>query len=198
MNCEGCQLSLNEDKSMSCHNCNGAYHFECLNMKLEQFQSFSKQFRSNWTCPACTNVTRRVRSNLNTPVRHNQVPSVENSLDMSCEVMTRGESPCGTQSETVSMDKFNELIHTLNAWRNDMNSNMISIREDIRSSLSEIHSEIKTIRREHVALKQNIADINNEITSLQSAMQFQSDDHKSLKKRVDELACDTCLCMYYV
>lgn len=202
MICGGCRLLLNTDCSLHCRSCDNNYHYECLNIKMEQFVSLSEEFRSSWTCPACVNVTKRVKTNLNTPVRHNQVQSMmEQSMDLSCEILDKSETHI--PSDSVSIEKFNELINTINSWRNDMNSNLMSIRdeikndmnsnlmcirEEIKNTLSDIQTEIKSLRKEHTTLRQNVSTINTELSSLQNSIQFQSDEQGTLKQRVEEIA----------
>lgn len=191
MSCLACNLALKSESFMICHSCGGKYHLECLNIREDQFKSFSKDYRSTWICPVCTNVTRRVRSNLNTPVRQHQVPNVEQSMDMSCEILDKSDSSSGLPTENIPINKFNELIHTLSVWRNEMSSDMNGIRGDIKEmkgSLFEIQAEIKTLRKEQVALKENVSIMQTEIKSLQASLQFQSEDHIALKKRVDDIA----------
>ncbi|CAG4981122.1 unnamed protein product [Parnassius apollo] len=201
MICGGCRLLLNTDCSLHCHTCDINYHYECLNINKEQFVTLSKEFRSSWTCPACVNVTRRIKTNLSTPVRHNQVPSTEQSMDLSCEIVNKSEAHIPSDSDSI--EKFNELLNTINLWRNDMNSNIMSIRdeikndmnsnfmsirEEIKNTLSDIQSEIKSLREEQATLRQNVSNINIELSSLQNSIQFQSDEHGTLKHRVDEIA----------
>lgn len=188
MNCDGCKLSLRADGALSCHTCKSNYHYECLNIKVEQFRSLSKDFLSNWACPACTNVTRRVKSNLNTSVRANQVPAMEQYMDMSMDLLDKSESSSSSPPEPVSMAKFNELINTIDIWRSDMNSNMVSIRDDIKGSLSEIQAEIKSLRKDYTSLKQDVCNMNTEIACIQHSLQYQTEDYNALKKRVDDLA----------
>ncbi|CAG5019740.1 unnamed protein product [Parnassius apollo] len=134
MICGGCRLLMNTDCSLHCHTCDINYHYECLNINKEQFVSLSTEFRSSWTCPACVNVTRRIKTNLSTPVRHNQVPSTEQSMDLSCEILNKSEAHI--PSDSVSIEKFNELLNTINLWRNDIKSNIMSIRDEIKNDMN--------------------------------------------------------------
>lgn len=163
-------------------------------MKAEQYASLSKEFHSAWVCPACTNVTRRHRTNPNTPVRHNQIPLVDDSMNMSCEVQDKGELTSSTPSpsEPITVEKFNELLGALNIWRNETSTNMVSIRDDIRGTLCEIQTEMKSLRTEQTTIKQSILNINTEIKNIQNSVQFQADDHNALKIRVDDLAREAC------
>lgn len=195
MNCKACNLVMDDGSLLRCHVCYSSYHYKCLNIKSEQFKLFSREFRSNWICSTCTNATRRLKSNVNTPVRDHQIPTAERSLenlDMSCDNLERNNTSASTlATDFITNDKFNELLNTLNAWRNDMTADMLSIRDDIKNTLSDIRTEIKTLRIEQTALKQNISEINTEISSLQASIQFQSDSYDELRKRVDELARHT-------
>ncbi|KAL4713376.1 hypothetical protein ACJJTC_016844 [Scirpophaga incertulas] len=91
-------------------------------------------------------------------------------------------------NQLVSFDKFNELFNTLKTWQSEINLNLVSIRDEIKSSLTDIKTEIKTLRNEYDILKQSVSNINTEISCLQHSSQFQSDEHVTLKQRVDDLA----------
>ncbi|CAG5055805.1 unnamed protein product [Parnassius apollo] len=122
-------------------------------------------------------------------------------MDLLCEILNKSEAHI--PSDSVSIEKFNELLNTIYLWRNDMksnimnirdeikndmNSNFMSIREEIKNTLSDVQSEIKSLREEHATLRQNVSNINIELSSFQNSIQFQSDEHGTLKQRVDEIA----------
>lgn len=194
MNCDGCTKIINTENYLNCHTCCGKYHHECLNLTTHQFKLLSVDYRSTWTCPACSNITRR-RATPDTPVRQNsliQTPQSdqEQSLDLSCEI--KSDSVASASSLPTSMfplDKFHELLNTINTWRHDINANMNGIRDDIKSSLSNIQTELKAIQSEQIFLKDSVKNMNREINSLKDSIQFQSNEHDDLKKRVDQLAC---------
>lgn len=163
-------------------------------MKSDQFASLSKEYRATWVCPACTNVTRRTRTNADTPVRHTQVPLTDESMNMSCDNLDKSQSATclPVAHESITIDKFNELLNTLNVWRNDMNVNMLAIRDDIKGTLCEIQTEMKYLRNEQATLKQSVSNINAEIKGLKDSVQFQAEDHSNIKKRVEDLARIAC------
>lgn len=167
-------------------------------MNVDQFKSLSKTQRANWTCTVCDSSTRRKQRNPNTPVRQqNQSPLVEKSVDISLVKSGTPTSmppppPLSSRSEPISTDKFNELLSTINEWRNDMNTNMMNIREDIKGTLLGIQTDMKSLRTDQATLKLNVANISTEIKSVQDSLQFQADDHTALKNRVEDLAHIAC------
>ncbi|XP_064292685.1 uncharacterized protein LOC128678750 [Plodia interpunctella] len=184
MDCKGCHRLINHDDNyLACFLCEGKFHSDCLNIKQDHFLTLTNEYRTSWSCPTCTNVTRRKGFNLNTPVRQHQIPASESTfdtMDVSCEIFDN-EKPC-------TSDRFSLLMETLNQWRTDINANISAIRDDIRVSLGEIKSEIKSLRQDHASLKTTVSSLDAELKSLKCSVISQSEEQSDLTRRVDELS----------
>ena len=206
MNCCSDASAPSKDSNiLQCSVCSGKYHYECLNLSSLQFTALNKEYKACWKCPACINVTRRVRSNLNTPVRsYTELPADDQSMDMSCEILDHSSlsSSASLGNTTITTDNplksstsadFESftatLLSTLNQWRCDMNRDIHQLRDDIKSALTDIKKEMHNLRAEQSLIKQQVSDIRGDVVVLQTSAQSQSVEHDILKKRVDELSC---------
>ncbi|KAF9422195.1 hypothetical protein HW555_002004 [Spodoptera exigua] len=201
MNC--CQSEPSaaaHDDIFLCCVCAGKYHYECLNVTHSQYVALSAEFKSSWKCPPCNNVTRRLKSNVNTPVRsYTEHATMDNSMDVSYSLEERSpprihhEPSLVTEKpiQTISSSDFNkfssELNKTLSNWRSEMNKDLIQIRNDINSTMANIHKEINSLRTEQSLLKQNVLDLRNDVASLQTTTQDLTLQYDILEKRTNEM-----------
>jgi hypothetical protein len=170
MNCNACNKVLNIKEAMKCHLCVGKYHYQCFNIERNKYMSFSKEQTSKWICPTCSNITRRARSNDNTPVRRNNLVTDDNneSLNMSCDVAnesstTSFQSPAQASDLSivdiagggeVTMDKISifldqKLNSTLSIF---MHTFRKALRDDVREMVqSEMAGAMKDIKEEFSA-----------------------------------------------
>lgn len=196
MNCCTGEPNAACDNILLCCACEGKYHCECLNVTPGQYAALSVEFKASWRCPSCSNVTRRLRSNVNTPVRSYTDPAiVDNSMDMSCDVLEERSPPPGQATEkplqTISSSDLEiftcELNKTLSNWRNEMNKDLSQIRDDIKSTMANIQKEINSLRSEQSLLKQNVRDLRNDVASLQATTQELTQHYEILEKRTNDL-----------
>ncbi|XP_050358746.1 uncharacterized protein LOC126779040 [Nymphalis io] len=115
---------------------------------------------------------------MNTPVRYSQIPTVEDSLDMSCDYTEVGNViPSESQTthlnnnNVITMDKISELLDqklntTLQAHMNNLR---LTLREDIKT----------LVRAEMDAAIQNLKD------EFSSTTDFICAEQENLKKEVD-------------
>lgn len=195
MFCSGCKQKIKtKDKNfLNCINCEGHYHCECLNIKPQQFSVLTEDYISSWMCPSCNNVTRRTRSNVNTPVRDNQIPACDVSMDISFNTKDSPvQQQCINNSKSlgeIDFGTFTQALYgKLQEWRNETNNDIMSIRDDIKCTLSEIKDEIKSLKTEHITLKSNVAVLTQDVSSLKTSVQYCNSEHEDLKKRVEDVA----------
>lgn len=200
MNCDACKTLISSESYMQCNRCKGNYHLQCLNISMDQFASLSKEYRASWICPSCNNVTRRTRSNINTPVRQHQVPS--GSMNMSLDNLDRSmpsgleESmlcPSGLVSESneaVTMDKISQLLDqklqsSLSIFMNDFRA---AIREDVKTL---VRNEIKcTIQELKNDFNCTINYISDEQTSLRAQIDLKNETIRNLEEDTVRLQSD--------
>lgn len=192
---------------LQCSVCGGKYHHECLNLTLNQYVALKNEYKATWKCPSCSNVTRRARSNVNTPVRsYTELPADDLSMDMSCDNLDRThfgssmslgcnktpitekpQSP--TSTFPIDLAAFTSNLQvTLSQWRDDMNKDMLRMRDDIKCTLADIRKEMQTLRSEQTLLKQQVSTLCEDIMVLKTASQYQTAEHETLTKRVDDLS----------
>lgn len=201
MNCCQGEPTAAPENILLCCACEGKYHYECLNVTHCQYAALSAEFKASWKCPSCNNVTRRLRSNINTPVRSYTEPAiVDNSMDMSCDNLEE-RSPLRTYNDpsqvadkpvqTISSSDFERFSRDLNKtlcnWRSEMNKDLTQIRDDIKSTMTNIQKEINSLRGEQSLLKQNVHDLRNDVASLQATTQDLKQLYDILEKRTSEL-----------
>ncbi|KAF9799153.1 hypothetical protein SFRURICE_006413 [Spodoptera frugiperda] len=201
MNCCQGEPSAAHDDILLCSACEGKYHYECLNVTHNQYAALSAEFKTSWKCPSCNNVTRRLRSNVDTPVRGYTDPATEvNSMDMSYDTLEEHSPPrtyndpsqyTGKSTHTISCSDFerftSELNKTLGNWRREMNKDLIQIRDDIKSTLAGIQKDVDALRTEQSLLKQNVHDLSNDVARLQETAQVLTQRYDVLEKRTSEL-----------
>lgn len=199
--------STSSTNILQCSVCGGNYHFECLNLTSNQFVALRDEYKATWKCPSCCNVTRRARSNINTPVRsYAEIPADDRSMDMSCDNLDHSHisSSFSTVNRTLITEKSSQpsisadfeafainLQATLSQWRSDMNKDILQIRDDIRSTLTGIRKDMQVLRTEQTVLKQQVSTLRDDFMGLQTSSQFQLTEHDTLKKRVDVLSSNT-------
>lgn len=197
MNCAGCNtLLVTGARLLNCKTCESSYHFECLNITPRQFEALTNEFKAAWKCPSCNNVTRRTRSNLHTPVQAALVPTHEDSMNMSCDMMEHcPASPCNSSTSTIlanesvvqdSADTFqaftNELHITLQGWRNDINNTLASFKDDIKSTLNGWRDEMDTsFNKLNSELRSALGEVRDEMSNLRT-------EHHTMKQNVSELS----------
>lgn len=208
MNCSGCNNTLSSGAQfMLCRSCKEKYHYECLNIQPSHFLSLAPEVKANWICPSCANITRRVRSNPDTPVR----TSLASTLDESCFNIPPSDISMNTSSDNTESGAFSvnaednvqnlkhtqlnydiaklvvDIQSTLNNWRAEMHQSIAKLGDNINSSLADIKNEIQTIRVENSNIKNKMGELTKSISELQSTAEFHASNHIDLKKRVDEL-----------
>jgi hypothetical protein len=195
MNCNACKKALNAKESLKCRLCLARFHHQCLNIEKQQFLAINKGQAANWVCPACNSITRRVRSNDNTPVRQSNLFHDDDTLDMSCDVMsdqnTSSAPPPATQTvevvSNVTMDKISHLLdEKLNASLTAFMENFRkALREDVREMVqTEIESALRNIRDDFSATTDFICE---EQKSMQTELKKTTDKISHLEHENSKL-----------
>lgn len=189
---------------MKCALCIGRFHYQCLNMDKEQFSAQTREYRSAWLCPNCTNVTKRNRSTDSTPVRQQNSLMLGADMDMSCDNIpdyntTSLRSPCSvaesssalmSASGDVTMDKISVLLdEKLNASLSlFMNSFRQALREDVKNMVkTEMELVVKNIKDEFSSTTDFICA---EQTSLRTDMEKSADKIRILESEKSDLQAE--------
>ncbi|CAK1586902.1 unnamed protein product [Parnassius mnemosyne] len=195
MNCSACNKKiLRTDRCLECNQCHLKYHIECLNLKKEQFTALTTEYKSKWMCPSCTNITKRKRSSVNTPVQQTLVPLVENSmnssLENSCCSLTDSQLFSANDDNLVTMGKISTLLDKkLNNYLSDfVESFRKSLKDDVKNLVqAEMYSMVQQLKHdftvttnficdEQSSLKQEIENKSHIIKHLESeTLRFQKE-----------------------
>ncbi|KAL4721089.1 hypothetical protein ACJJTC_005937 [Scirpophaga incertulas] len=150
LQCHACVADIAMNETIMCKACGRAYHYFCLNIPLKQFSTFTVKFLSTWICPECKNVTRRAKSNINTP-RHDAL----HNMNMSCDEHDVSASSCLTPSspasDIVTMDKIRNLLDQKLqlCMQQTIDSIKTTLRQEIREAVrSEVTSEFEKVKKE--------------------------------------------------
>lgn len=199
--CTACKEPCNKEV-LRCRLCTGKFHYQCLNIDRAQYFAITKEQASSWICPSCNNITRRTRSNENTPVRRDHFPpQSEDSLNMSCDQPEPGTShylspPSALQMSSanaaaitneVTMDKISALFDeklsaSLSVF---MDSFRKVLKDDVREMVkSELGAALKVVTDDLSATTDFICA---EQTSLRAEIDKSADIIKNLEKENTKL-----------
>lgn len=203
MECNACQGALNSKDFMKCRLCIGKFHYECLNIELKTFRSYTNEYKSTWVCPMCTNITHRGRSKDGTPVRTKYaLAQGDDSMNMSYESYepnanivthapsTTAENPAVAltgPNVAVTMENISALLDLkLNASRREfMETFRKALREDVKEMVKhEIESTIKRVTDDFTTTTDFICD---EQKSLRSSIDTNVEKINTLEKEKNRL-----------
>ena len=193
MICNACKKTLVTKEVMKCRLCVDKFHIECLNIDKKQFFALTKDCKSNWICPSCTNVTRRARSQ-DTPVRQSTSAT---PIDDSNVVSYQSSDPniISLLKEEVTMEKISKLLDDklCSSLSTFMESFRKAIRDDVADMVkSEIAAAIKCTRDEFSATTDFICAEQNELKSdlkkAASTIKHLEDSKEKLEVEVAKLA----------
>lgn len=194
MSCSVCKNKVNNERFLECCQCRHTYHTKCLNIRNDEFSSLTSKHRMKWICPSCSNVSKRERANINTQAQPNQVPVVNESMNMSFENLERSvvQSPTclnaqlsvsqiSTDNNIVTMDKISLLLdQKLNTSLNIFMGNFRSVlKEDVKKLVS---AEIDTTVQH---LKDDFTTTTNFICDEQSSMKCKIDEQSQAIKSME-------------
>lgn len=79
--CLACVKAIENLEQLYCTQCNGCYHYQCVNITSAFYRENQPKLKANWICPLCGIVTRRRRRNDNTPASPAGMKQDECKLD---------------------------------------------------------------------------------------------------------------------
>lgn len=199
MNCNVCRTLLEPNSFLHCRLCKYDYHYKCLNIKSSQFAALSEEFLLSWVCPACTNVTRRNKSNCNTPVRQQPSSDPEQSLNMSCEDQDPNTTksfqsqtdlqlshPSRSSDPSVTMEKISQMMdEKLNVT---FSYYMASFRAALNSDIEKmVKNQVKEVIKE---LKNDFTVTTDFLSSEQKDLQAKIDSQNAIIRDLEKENCD--------
>ncbi|XP_028173167.1 uncharacterized protein LOC114362097 [Ostrinia furnacalis] len=204
MNCSACKKYLDTKECMKCRLCTSKFHIQCLNIDKKQFLTLNKEYKATWICPACSSVTRRARSNDNTPVRQStSMAPASDSMNMSCDLDDPGTtSPTGVLSspratfnkEEITLERISILLDeklsaSLSAF---MESFRMALRDDVKEMVkNEIGSTMDAIKEEFSATTDFICaeqkSLQSDITKTATKIKSLEDENTKLQVEINRL-----------
>lgn len=175
--CNACRNKVEQNTFLQCRQCKHRYHFQCLNIQSAQYASLSKDYLASWLCPACSNVTRRNKPNLNTPVKSTQVPV---QLDMSCdniEPSTSGSSSITSLPEQHKLAETLTLSDISRLLDNKLEASFQAFAQSFRATLRQDIKDI--VHKEMTPVIQTVKDEFSVTTD------FISEEQRKLKAEID-------------
>lgn len=95
MNCNECKGDIDPGNLLECVSCKYSYHNYCVGILLDDLDEKS---RLKYVCPPCSNITRRIRTNEDTPIKKlNMLPVLpmdETFYNMSSVSLLDIQDPC--------------------------------------------------------------------------------------------------------
>lgn len=194
MICNGCKGTIEDSDKLKCRLCHGLYHYQCLNMKRNQYLSLSKEYLATWTCCICKNVTRRKGSNIDTPVRASPNHTSEITMNMSFETIDNVQSTQLAPSidkTCVTMDKISELLdQKFNSLMSQfMQDFRLAIKEDIRVMVKcEVEAALGTLKVEMLndsnIMQGEQSSIKNDLELKTKTIQHLEDENSRLQQEL--------------
>lgn len=202
MICEACRSDTSSNSAMKCKLCKSIYHYQCLNLSKAQFSSLGNEYLASWVCPSCHNITRRTKSNTNTPVKQHLVPlnagDIDSSVNMSLDNSGHGSSQLGSETEPVTMESIGRLLDSklqisfasfMMEFRNNFQND---VKKLVRSEMATVIEEVKNdygtsiefISGEQASLKAQLEEKCNTIKSLESKSISLRKDINNLNNRL--------------
>lgn len=177
--CMGCKTKVSLEHTLKCNSCGSYYDFKCLNMPEEMFINIPVTTKNQWTCPCCSNITRR-RGNDNTPVRGNREILNETILDDSMQGLSVAEGASGQMDPQIPKEDcitFGHLSGILDQHLDKIQDTLtmniqMSIKREINSVFQGWKSELDLMfdhmQKQQDELKEQISAAHAEIVELQN------------------------------
>lgn len=179
MQCCGCKHKIERGDRLSCINCKGSYHYQCLNITSADFREKGNHLNSTWQCHVCVNKNRRQRNEF-TPIRSSAM-SCDGSVDNSKVPLHQTESPGGSNFSAmdkdnvkISFDDFSKLLDSkLKTIEESLTRNIRnSIKEEFNCAIEKLKQEFTQttdfLSAEQVDLRNDIKIMNDKIKSLET------------------------------
>lgn len=127
---------------MKCSNkkCKKEYDLKCLNIELDIFKTFTREYKDKWICPECICSTPK-QANLNTPVRVNKTISDTLFTPSNNNINTQRGSQSKLTPSVTDTDSL--LLEELRALRSEIISRLDSQENEIKH-LQNLFSQTKT------------------------------------------------------
>lgn len=154
MSCNVCKIYVDPNTYLFCHLCRHKYHYKCLNMKTEQFKSLTKEYRSMWSCGACTKIkSKRGMSNFSSPVT--TLPALGSPMDQAIENDDLEANIVDPKKQflppghTVTMENISQLLDIklesslMGVMSKFRETFMTDLKSIVRSEMEPLISELK-------------------------------------------------------
>lgn len=170
--CSGCPNNLKGISFLDCCRCADKYHYTCMNLTKENYQSLTKDLKQAWVCPSCRCKEPKIGDNSNTPIR---------SAPPSTSGLKQPEAALTPQYDNVTLRSKPRSVPSCSCPTADL------IRDIIKEELDrKLNTQINVIQQKLSKLDETLSFFTNEFEKIkqqfdsQSALitQLQSDNEK--------------------
>lgn len=186
MECLACKKKVAEPELLKCSGCAGHYHYACLNITSQSFAANYTNFKRNWLCPSCTNITKRRKTD-DTPVKTSRnagTAEVDMSFeDSNVEVPTPTAAATTTSTGITSpsnqpftMDMLASLLDYkllgIKSAITDFSSALAQIRSDIKSEISILSNRLDAVEHENAELRAKVDSLSHQPVASEDAIEL--------------------------
>lgn len=175
--CAACLNELIDSSAMHCTCCKEQYHLLCLNLSQNEYNAFTDDFITKWTCDMCRSKGRKGGDKTNTPVRGVSSPQLE-------FVTQRTKPRPGPSVSALTASDIREIIRDeLNFFKQQINPQLVEVANAVstlQATISFFNSELEAMKASQAAQASRLQNMQEENTSLRSAVQ-------SLSARLEQM-----------
>lgn len=169
--CAGCPELLKGIALLQCCRCVDKYHYSCINLTKENYQSLTKENKESWSCPSCR-CKEPKKGNSNTPVRSTPVaPTASKYENVTLRSKPSSTSTCSCPTAEI----IREII------REELDRKFSGQITEIKDKLLKLDESIKVFNFEFAKVKSECESQKVDISQLQS-------DNEHLRATTAELA----------
>lgn len=165
--CAGCPNNPRGIALLQCSRCVDKYHYTCLNLTKESYQSLSKELKDKWICPTCRCKEPKLGDNTNTPVRSAPATVVtqilNETLPSPCfdNVTHRSKLRSPANCDCISADTIRDII------REELDRKFNTQINDIQLKLSRLDDRLSFFNTEHDKIKRECEAQKLQLSQLQ-------------------------------
>lgn len=165
LNCVKCKKSITKthEKIQCVGECKGWYHQGCSELTLDEYHNYKRKAGEKWICNKCLESDSESESDADS---EDEIPSKERKLK--------------TKSEKFNVDIFDnpkptnkQILETMKKMFEEIQKSVTfngSMIEDLKADLKKITEGNKKLKKEQIALKNRVADLEQEVLQIRSSV----------------------------
>lgn len=176
-NCAACNDILQDSDYLECARCSEVYHYQCLNISMDEAKRIEQESNLEWKCPICKskqpkgdNSKDRVRPSTPTGLAEITFNVTRRKAQNKPEGLTMaatGSSDCVTRSDIQLLIR-EEMRSVMTEFAGQLNSTINSRLQELNDQFSEFKTSVSFLSEQYDNLKANIDTNNSEIKLLKT------------------------------